>query len=380
MKIMRNNLKYSKGITVISLVLTIIILLILAGITIATLTGENGFINNANNAKKQTEIAEEKEIIDRATIEAIGGNKRGILTQKELQEQLDKITSKGNTEVSDVGDEFEVVFVDSNRYYIVDKNGNVGESQDIVRDKYPGNITIGIDGETLDGSEEHPYEIWCIEDLCDFSNRINNKNITSSYVMLMQTLDFKSNRSYVNGNITTEGLIKSCNSIEELKNTLMEGEGFTPIGILASTGRFEGTFEGNNKEIRNLYVNRDGYAGLFGEIFNANINNLGITGSVKSTNDTAGGIAGYADNSNYNNCYNKAIIVSNEHAGGIVGATGNSANINNCYNLGNVTAPNNAGGIAGRCSGKVEGCYNSGNIKSTNFYAGGLIGQSVRNY
>ena len=85
MKIMRNNLKYSKGITVISLVLTIIILLILAGITIATLTGENGFINNANNAKKQTEIAEEKEIIDRATIEAIGGNKRGILTQKELQ-------------------------------------------------------------------------------------------------------------------------------------------------------------------------------------------------------------------------------------------------------------------------------------------------------
>ena len=379
MKLIEKNNK--KGITLIALVITIIVLLILAGVSISMLTGDNGLIKNAGKSKEQAEIDSEKEIIETSTVEAMGKNKYGNITQNELQEQLDKITDSGKTEVSDNGEEFEVVFVESNRYYTVDKDGNIVEEGKIVIDKSPGDITKDENGNNLKGDESEPYEIWCIEDLCDFSNRINNKNTTDSYVILMQTLDFKSNRSYVNGKILTEGLISSCNSIEELKNSLTEGEGFTPIGILPSTGSFEGTFEGNNKEIRNLYVNREGYAGLFGETFNANINNLGITGSVKSADNTAGGIAGYCDKSNYNNCYNKAIIVSNIYAGGILGATGgNSININNCYNLGNVTAPNNTGGIAGRCSGKVEGCYNLGHIKSTEANAGGLIGQSIRNY
>ena len=44
--------KNSKGITLVSLVITIIILLILAGVTIATLTGENRNINKGPNCKK----------------------------------------------------------------------------------------------------------------------------------------------------------------------------------------------------------------------------------------------------------------------------------------------------------------------------------------
>lgn len=44
----------SKGITLIALVITIIVLLILAGITIATLTGDNGIIGKAINAKNET--------------------------------------------------------------------------------------------------------------------------------------------------------------------------------------------------------------------------------------------------------------------------------------------------------------------------------------
>ena len=50
-----------KGITLIALVITIIILLILAGISIATLTGENGVLQKAEMAKKQTEIENAKE-------------------------------------------------------------------------------------------------------------------------------------------------------------------------------------------------------------------------------------------------------------------------------------------------------------------------------
>ena len=43
----------NKGITLIVLVITIIILLILAGVTIATLTGENGILRKITNSKRR---------------------------------------------------------------------------------------------------------------------------------------------------------------------------------------------------------------------------------------------------------------------------------------------------------------------------------------
>ena len=51
----------NNGITLIALVITIIVLLILAGVTIATLMGDNGILTKANDAKRETEIAEVKE-------------------------------------------------------------------------------------------------------------------------------------------------------------------------------------------------------------------------------------------------------------------------------------------------------------------------------
>ena len=58
---MKEKLRQQKGITLIALVITIIVLLILAGVTIATLTGENGILTRATDAKEQTEIASVKE-------------------------------------------------------------------------------------------------------------------------------------------------------------------------------------------------------------------------------------------------------------------------------------------------------------------------------
>ena len=53
--------KRDKGITLIALVITIIVLLILAGVSVTTLTGENGVITQANKAKLTNELAEYKE-------------------------------------------------------------------------------------------------------------------------------------------------------------------------------------------------------------------------------------------------------------------------------------------------------------------------------
>lgn len=56
---MRNQ----KGITLIALVITIIVLLILAGVSIAMLTGQNGILTQANNAQVATREAEIREAI-----------------------------------------------------------------------------------------------------------------------------------------------------------------------------------------------------------------------------------------------------------------------------------------------------------------------------
>ena len=184
----KGKMRKKSGITLISLVVTIIILLILAGITIATITGDNGIIKNASDAKEKTEISEEKEIIDRATIQAMGNNSRGNIVEDELQEQLDRLTDNGKTEVSDNGENFEVVFVDSNRYYTVDKDGNIIEEGKIVVDKSPGDITKDENGDDIE--EGQPYEIWCIEDLIEWSN--NYTTYRNSDIILCKNLDFKS--------------------------------------------------------------------------------------------------------------------------------------------------------------------------------------------
>ena len=53
-----------KGITLIALVITIIVLLILAGVSIATLTGNNSIINQANESKVKSTISQIKEEIE----------------------------------------------------------------------------------------------------------------------------------------------------------------------------------------------------------------------------------------------------------------------------------------------------------------------------
>ena len=118
--------KTEKGITILVLIITIIILLILAGITISSITGENGIINNAGNAKESTEIDSEKEAVETATVEAMDKNKYGNIVKSELQEELNKDLGNGITDVLDGdNDEYIVKFIQSERYYTVNTNGDV---------------------------------------------------------------------------------------------------------------------------------------------------------------------------------------------------------------------------------------------------------------
>ena len=88
-------MKNQKGITLVALVVTIIVLIILAGISINLLLGENGLITKAQEAKKQQKIAEIKEKI---SLELAAAETDAIIRNESLEEeQLNDIVSKYGT-------------------------------------------------------------------------------------------------------------------------------------------------------------------------------------------------------------------------------------------------------------------------------------------
>ena len=394
--------KNSKGITLIALVITIIVLLILAGVTIATLTGDNVILTQANDSKEKTEISKEKEMINLAITSTIGIDGHKNLTVENLQEELDKLEGKGNVEVSDVIENFEVYFTKSKRYYEIDKDGNVGDYQIAGDINYAGDITKGG---TLDGSEQKPYEINCIEDLVAFSNIINKtgmkiengvatevsskdyNNVASSYVILKRNLNFNSKFSYENSARTDFGDINEDDTDgNELLTEMTTGTGFRPIGKVY--GSFNGNFNGQGYEINNIYINHEnevpenGYgigsaSGLFG-VGNKNstiIRNITITGTIKSKGHT-GGIIGQ-NAKLIENCVNRADVTGYNMVGGIAGYE--CTEITKCINYGknNITGRaygyGGAGGIVGNATGIVDKCINYGEV-SGNSPLGGICG------
>ena len=125
MKIKKEQQLREKGITLIALVITIIILLILAGITIGLVAGDNGILAQATRAKEETEIAEEKEEIVLAYNTAVAKKQSADITAEELDKEL-KANEAGATAIED-GDNIKVTFEESQREYIIDKNGNITE-------------------------------------------------------------------------------------------------------------------------------------------------------------------------------------------------------------------------------------------------------------
>ena len=125
----KQKLKESKGITLIALVITIIVLLILAGVTIATLTGDNGILKKAGDAKTQTEQAKEDENLKIAIAGSYGTD--GKLNLKDLK---DNLTNQGiDYDKNNTGFPLEVTVNGEKKK--IDANGNIIESIQSLKTK-----------------------------------------------------------------------------------------------------------------------------------------------------------------------------------------------------------------------------------------------------
>ena len=141
---MKQNLKErvngKNGITLIALVITIIVLLILAGVTIATLTGDNGILTKAQNAKEKNAQKTVEEQINLA-VQASRINE-GLVINKEILEQ--ELTNNGIEITKSENDELPWTVKKDGYVYTISENGEVKEKEGIA-------ITTG-DIEILKGS------------------------------------------------------------------------------------------------------------------------------------------------------------------------------------------------------------------------------------
>ncbi len=139
---LKERVKGKNGITLIALVITIIVLLILAGVTIATLTGDNGILTKAQNAKEKNAQKTVEEQINLA-VQASRINE-GLVIDKDILEQ--ELTNNGIEITKSENDELPWTVKKDGYVYTISENGEVKEKEGIA-------ITTG-DIEILKGSTE----------------------------------------------------------------------------------------------------------------------------------------------------------------------------------------------------------------------------------
>ena len=260
---------------------------------------------------------------------------------------------------------------------------------------------VEVEGRSIDAFEGEYVKINYIEDLVDLSNAVNSGTTYSGVnFVLMRDLDFKNSNSYRDASNVDYGDINGDSVTESIKVELTKNEedectncgGFIPIGY-DLTNSFQGTFNGRDYTISNLYennINHHRHLGLFGYVLNSNISNLSIDGKMMlnyldDTNQTAAGLIGITKQSNIiNNCSNGVNITSNfpdSSVGGLVGTNANGTTsvlqIINSSNSASLQNGNFLGGLIGYNGGKltIKNSYNEGDItNSKGNYVGGLIG------
>ncbi len=169
-----------------------------------------------------------------------------------------------------------------------------------------------------------------------------------------------------------------ANNIDASSTSLWNmGAGFIPIGT--GSNSFTGVFNGNSHTISNLFIDRpmsNKPVGLWGEIRQATIQNVGLTNVNVTGLWGVGALAGYVVNQNtIDNVYaTGAVTGQGGEVGGLVGSI-YSSTLDNSYTTANVTGHNReVGGLVGYGSNTtIDNSYAKGTVAGTD-YVGGLVG------
>lgn len=325
---MKKKIRFKRGISLITLVITIVVIIILAAAVVLTL-GSNNPIEKAKEARRLSDKAqmEEKMNILKAQLML----KNGLEGGKTLGDMLVEDGTISQDELENGG----LINEDEDIIFISDASG--------LR-KLSENVNNGIDY-----SKKSIYLINNIDLGCTFDETTGELLSGEEFVP-------------IGGRDVTPSIEFSQESYKKA---------------------FNGEFDGNSYKITNLYINRnqDGKlcSGLFGYVYKDGVvSNVTIENSYISGFYDTGSIVGI-NVGKIKNCINKATVNANKLTGGIAGRS--TGTIEDCINYGNInTASSQTGGIVGNIGNVhsnppiVSGCENYGKIISSSNYVGGIVG------
>ena len=347
------NSKHESGITLIALVITIIVLLILAGVAIVTLTGDNGILGKASNAKIETEKGRLKETTSLAVSELVteklstGGKTSDITAQnivdkvKENEGKSEGITfekREGATEPRNlpcyivfdksitsvkqtikvpvelnlsVGSVTEGSYEDKAKEEIkkiIDKNKDITPSGIVDKmNKNHETTNITKTSDTFPTIIQIPSKIYDDDQLEEINVPVSAPKTPTGYIPIYTKEQLNKISSGEDVNVTQEDKIynyKRDGKYILMQDISLSGENWEPIPELVTT------LEGNYKTISGMTINitKDGDYGLFGQLNQGELKNLDIkdvnikVGVEKSTSANIGGAFGKLKTGAVTNC------------------------------------------------------------------------------
>jgi hypothetical protein len=212
------------------------------------------------------------------------------------------------------------------------------------------------------GTEGDPYQI------ADWYQLHNVRNYLDSYFILVNNL-----------NSTTAGYMELASP------TANEGKGWQPIGYGNWDGQqwtgemFEGTFDGQDYEIGDLFINRPDEieVGLFGFVYEGGtIKNISVMNATVTGSNPVGGLLGVNCYGTVSDSYSSGSVTGNLTVGGLVGVS-YYGTVSDSYSTGSVTGNSGVGGLVGLNSyGTVSNSYSTGSVTGNSSVGGLLGGQS----
>ena len=419
-------MKRQKGITLIALVITIIVLLILVGVTITMLTGENGILNQATKSTIETYHGTVKEQIilgadEYFTAKNVDGYKEDVikylLNEKSYTEVVDDYyrvkvekvastikTGKGKTKAE--GD-----------IYVIEKENTTTAQNTKIASTVTNDIKVA---DTTVGNTKYVLRYYETENkskdlLYLYANgTIENPNTTpdpdpdpdpvppipdpvpevidpeNGDTVISYVEDLVNLQTAVNGGETQSGKrfilnndldftdINSYDPTDTNRETLMAEiatNGFTPIGT-SESNQFEGEFYGNGHTIKNITIKLSPDLGLF--LYNkGTISSLTIETSNITVARSAASFALY-NNGIITKCINKSEL-NGMGGSGIAGITAyNNGTVTECKNEANINGGIYTAGIIAKNNSATDitNCKNTGTITSSSSYISGIVSSS----
>ena len=171
--------KENKGVTLIALAVTVIVLLIISGVTISYMTGENGIINQSKESKKFAGTVEEKEVLNTSVAAAVGKSSKSKVEENNLKKYLNQNVGD---EVKDYTLEkrdgyYSVTFTATGNEYAVWENGTVQDMEEYQKTPY-----LKLDPSELNALETESSQV--IKAITNVDNpniswETNNSNIVT---------------------------------------------------------------------------------------------------------------------------------------------------------------------------------------------------------